>query len=220
MAHDATEQAILDDLQWVHGFPVGAGGVAPGGRAFRFNDGELNPWPFSTAEGLTWVRSERRVDHPGLMLGRRYQGTNGQWHHMGLVLKGFPMVLHIAVVADAQAAFAIARRAVQPTGSPALLRDWSPVLVHAGDTTRLALHFRAWDRNGEVQFRHQLIHGAGVSFVLDLLSNDLPLSMLTGERRSGDLLVRRPGGQVLSALDGTAHESRLEPTGWVLAAAS
>ena len=215
MAHYITTDPIPSDLHWVHAFPVGVGGVAPGGRAYEFNFAELKPWPLSRIDGLTWVRAGHEVEHPGLSLGWTYEGRNGQFHTMGLHLKGFPLTLRVAVVDDVAAALALARRAVEPTGAPTLLREWSPALVCTGDSTRLALHFRAWDRNGEVQFRHQLMQRAGVRHVLDFLSGTPPLEMVDGNQRSTHLLVREPGGNVREALEGRAHESVLEPSRWV-----
>jgi len=215
MADDITTDPIPSDLHWVHAFPVGVGGVAPGGRAYRFNGGELDPWPFSRVDGLTWVREGRAVEHPGLSLGWPYEGRNGQFHTMGLHLKGFPLGLRVAVVDDVAAAMALARRAVEPTGSPTLLREWSPALVRTTESTLLALQFSAWDDNGEVQFRHELMQRAGVRHVLTFLSGPLPLEMVGGDEHLTHLLVRTPGGHVRAKLAGRAHESVLEPCEWV-----
>ncbi|MFM7685532.1 MAG: hypothetical protein ACKPDI_06360 [Actinomycetota bacterium] len=216
MAHDTTSHdTILDDLHWVHCFPAGAGAVAPGGRAYRFNGGELRPRPLSAVAGLTWVGEGVSCEHPDITLGWQYPGTNNQWHQMGLETEGFPMRLHVLVVDDVQAAFAMAHRAVRPTGAPCLLREWMPVMVHAADSTRLALHVRAWDRNGEVQFRNQVMQAAGLRYVLDLLPTDVPFELLAAPRRAGDLIVRGPGMHMLRALPGNAFESLLEPCGWL-----
>lgn len=204
-----TNQTILEHLQWVHVFPVWAGGIAPGGREYRFNGKPLQPRADSD-NGLHWYTGEQYTPYPGVTLGWASGGRDGQWHYMGLFLKGFPMQVQIAMVDDIGAAVALARRAVQPDESApggSVLREWAPVLVGVGDEVLPALHFRGWPDSDEARFPEALLQEAGLHCMLHFTSGPEPST--DGSKRPGAAWVEmtQPLGGSLGEVEGVAHEA-------------